>query len=42
MAANYKDHILSAVPKAQWQQPNTPIKKFVNQPAHSLRGMNNK
>ena len=30
MAANYRDHILSAVPKAQWQQPNTPIKKFVN------------
>ena len=30
MAANYKDHILSAVPKAQWQQLNTPIKKFVN------------
>ena len=30
MAAHYRDHILSAAPEAQWQQPNTPIKKFVN------------
>ena len=30
MAALYKDHILSAVPEAQWQQRNTPIKKFVH------------
>jgi len=27
---DYKDHILSTFPKAQWQQPNTPIKKFVD------------
>ena len=28
MAAHYKNHILSAVPKAQWQQPNTPSKEI--------------
>ena len=30
MAAHYFIRFLSAVPKAHWQRPNTPVKKFVN------------